>query len=153
MYLPNESEIPKTRSGTGVFTQDGTAYRDFPALFGIPPERCRKSRMKAKYKKDYPRLLYSFFVSYSDTSSLPSFSKFARSIGVTCQDIETFRKYKEFDRAYRECNEIKRDYLTDSALCKRFDPSFVKFLLSSEYGELSLGDEDGSIHLTLEVVD
>ena len=84
---------------------------------------------------------------------MPSFSKFARSIGVTCQDIETFRKYKEFDRAYRECNEIKRDYLTDSALCKRFDPSFVKFLLSSEYGEGCEEEEGGSMHLTLEVLD
>lgn len=109
--------------------------------------------MKAKYKKDYPRLLYSFFVSYGDTSSAPSFSKFARSIGVTCDDIETFRKHKEFDRAYRECNEIKRDYLTDCALCKRFDPSFVKFLLSSEYTEADRAEDSDSINLTLEVLD
>lgn len=109
--------------------------------------------MKAKYKKEYPRLLYSFFVSYSDTSSLPSFSKFARSIGVTCRDIERFRNHEEFDRAYRECNEIKRDYLTDCALCKRFDPSFVKFLLSSEYSDASEEEGSDTVHLTLEVLD
>lgn len=153
MYLPNKSYVPSIRSGTGVLHKDGAVHRVFARYFPSP-ERCSKSKMKAKYKKEYPRLLYSFFISYSDTSSLPSFSKFARSIGVTTQDIEQFRNHKEFDRAYRECNEIKRDYLTDYALCKRFDPSFAKFLLSSE-GNSELCESDGSekINFTLEVLE
>ena len=101
-----------------------------------------------------PRRLYSFFLSYSENSGAPSFSKFARSIGATSADLEAFRKHGEFERAYKECNEIRRDYLIDNALCKRFDGSVTKFLLTSEFGmgEKSNEAEDGSIDFTLEVV-
>ena len=110
-------------------------------------------KKSAKYENTLPKKLYSFFLYYSESGSAPSFSKFARSIGVTLSDIKLYRKHKEFDRAYRECNEIKRDYLTDCALCKRFDPSFVKFLLSSEYTEADRAEGSDSINLTLEVLD
>ena len=86
-----------------------------------------------KYDKGLPRQMYSFFISYSE-SEPPSFLKFARSIGVTTEDIESYRRHSEFDRAYKECNEIRRDYLIDRALTKRYDPSLVKFLLTAEYG-------------------
>ena len=111
-------------------------------------------RRKVKYTSELPRLLYTFFVSYNDTVGAPSFEKFARSIGATLEDIERFRKNKEFDRAYRESNEIRRDYLIDSALTKRYDGSFVKFLLAAEYG---MGDkekenDDTGLTVTLEVL-
>ena len=57
-------------------------------------------KRKAKYTSDMPKRLYSFFASYQDTG-VPSFDKFARSIGLTLEDIYAFRKRKEFDRAYR----------------------------------------------------
>ena len=97
--------------------------------------------------------MYSFFHHFSDVGS-PSFSKFARSIGATLDDIEKFRRHKEFEFAYRECNEIRRDYLIDNALTKRFDSSLVKFLLSNEYGmgEDASSDEDKKLQVTLEVV-
>lgn len=75
--------------------------------------------------------MYCFFRGYDD-SGAPSLVKFAASVGTTTEELEKFRKHKEFDRAYRECCEIKRDYLIDRALSKRFDPTFVKFLISSE---------------------
>ena len=100
-----------------------------------------------------PRLLYTFFISYNDTASAPSFEKFARSIGATLADVENFRKRQEFERAWRECSEIRRDYLIDAALTRRFDPSLVKFLLSAEFG---MGEEDtesdNSIDFTLRVM-
>ena len=103
-----------------------------------------------------PRLLYTFFISYSDSSGAPSFEKFARSIGSTLDEIEAFRKNREFDRAYRECNEIRRDYLIDSALTRRYDPSFSKFLLASEYGmgekEKEKEKEDGELTVTISVI-
>ena len=103
-----------------------------------------------KYKKDYPHRLYIFFATYSESVGAPSFDKFARSIGLTLEDVETFREHKEFNRAYLECIEIRRDYLIDNALSKRFDSSFVKFLLSDEMNERDNGENE--LELTLRVL-
>ena len=107
-----------------------------------------------KYTSDMPRKLYSFFLGYSESVGAPSFTKFARSIGATRADIEAFRKHAEFERAYEECNEIRRDYLIDNALCKRFDGSVTKFLLSAEFGmgERKEEETDNSFDFTLEVL-
>lgn len=104
-----------------------------------------------KYDKSLPRALYNFFVTFEGTSGAPSFSKFAKSIGTTNEELEGFRKHKEFDRAYRECIEIRRDYLIDMALTKRFDSSLVKFLLSDE--SAGAGETDNSLSVSISVVD
>ena len=111
-------------------------------------------KRKIKYSCDMPRLLYTFFISYNDTASAPSFEKFARSIGATLAEITRFREKREFDRAWRECSEIRRDYLIDAALTRRFDPSLVKFLLSAEFGmgENDKGCAEDSIELNLRVI-
>ena len=106
---------------------------------------------KAKYEKDYPRRLYTYFTSYDDQKSAPSFSKFARVLGVTLEELDSFRRHKEFNRAWQECNEIRRDYLIDLALSKRADGSFVKFLLSGD--EDDVGEAGGGCEFTLTVVD
>ena len=110
-------------------------------------------KRKVKYKSELPRLLYLFFTTYGDTGA-PSLEKFARSIGATREDIERFREHREFDKSYRECNEIRRDYLIDAALTRRYDPSFVKFLLAAEYGmgEKEKEKDDTSLTVTLEVL-
>ena len=110
-------------------------------------------KKKTKYKSDMPRLLYSFFISYGENGA-PSFSKFAKSIGVTLAELERYRSRREFDRAWRECNEIRRDYLIDAALTRRHDPSFSKFILSAEYGmgEKEKEKEDTELSVTLEVI-
>ena len=82
-------------------------------------------KRKIKYTCDMPRLLYTYFISYSDGAGAPSFHKFARSIGATLEDVIGFRRHPEFERAYRECNEIRRDYLIDAALTRRYDSSFL----------------------------
>ncbi len=111
-------------------------------------------KRKIKYTPQMPRLLYSFFISFDEPRGAPSLSKFAKSIGATLADIEGFRKHREFERAYRECNEIRRDYLIDAALTKRFDSSLVKFLLSSEFGmgEREREKDDTGLDVTIEVV-
>ncbi len=113
-----------------------------------------KGRKKARYTSDLPRRMYSFFISYSDTGA-PSVEKFARSIGVTLSDIEGYREHGEFERAYNECSEIRRDYLIDNGLTKRFDSSFTKFVLVSEYGmgEAKPLGNDGSVQVTIDVID
>ena len=110
-------------------------------------------KRKIKYTDGLPRQLYTFFVSQGSDGP-PSFDKFARSIGATLDDILQFRKHREFERAYRECNEIRRDYLIDAALTRRYDPSFSKFLLACEYGmgEKDKEKEDGELNVTIEVL-
>ena len=104
-----------------------------------------------KYTKDMPRRLYSFFASCEDGTAAPSFSKFARSIGSTLSEIEGWRKNKTFDSAWRECIEIRRDYLTDCALTRRYDSSFVKFLLGFEIDAELNTDEEKSVAVTVTV--
>ena len=111
------------------------------------------ARKEITYTDDLPGKMYTFFRNYSDTGA-PSFLKFATSVNMTLADIESFRTEEKFDRAYRECSEIRRDYLIDNGLTKRFDSSFTKFLLSTEFrmGEEKISDEERNIQLTLEVV-
>ncbi len=111
-----------------------------------------REKRRCKYNKDLPKRMYSFFIGYSDIGA-PSFVKFARSIGVTLSELEGFRIHKIFDRAWRECGEIRRDYLIDCALTKRHDSSFSKFLLQAEFDmEKDGGSEGGEVALTLEVL-
>ncbi len=106
-----------------------------------------------KYAPDMPRRLYTFFATCTDQGAIPSFSKFARSIGVTLAEVKGFCVNEDFKRAYDECNEIRRDYLIDNALCKKFDGSFTKFLLTAELGMGENSDaENGGFDFTLEVI-
>jgi hypothetical protein len=110
---------------------------------------------RKRFSKDLARQMYTYFVTYKETVGAPSFSKFARSIGATLADVLEFRdKNSEFRRAFNECNEIRRDYLIDNALAKRFDGSVTKFLLTAEYG---MGekeeDRDSCLDVKIEVID
>ena len=110
-------------------------------------------KRKTKYTKEMPKLLYTSFASHTDKRSAPSFSKFARSIGATLGEISEFKEHKEFERAWKECNEIRRDYLIDMALTKQFDPSLVKFLLTAEFGMGEKEDKsEGALDVTLTVI-
>ena len=106
-------------------------------------------RKKAKYTPDLARKMYQFFLGYSD-GGLPSFRKFAGSVGMTLADVEGFRRHRLFEAAYRECMAIRRDYLIDRALERRFDPSLTKYLLSLDEAERER-EEVGDIQLRLEV--
>ena len=104
-----------------------------------------------KYRKDLAKKMYLYFANYSEPSGIPSFDKFARSIGATLDELSAFRKKGRFDRAWRECSEIRRDYLIDMALTKRFDASFAKFLLSLD---AECGDGEASaLTVSLEVLE
>lgn len=108
-----------------------------------------EKRKKAKYTPDLARKMYQFFVGY-EGAGLPSLEKFARCVGMTVDDLEGFRGHKLFDRAYRECRQIRRDYLIDRGLERRFDPSLTKFLLTLDEEEHSR-ENTGDIRLHLEV--
>ena len=88
---------------------------------------------KSKYKKEYPRMMYLYFAGYDESHGAPSFSKFARRIGVTVYELEGFRRKKEFDAAWREC------------FYEPFEPFFVKEVKGYrfrcvQYGRKGLAD-------------
>ena len=112
-------------------------------------ERSERMKTKKPKAKDLAREMYLYFTSYDDRG-VPSFSKFARSVGLTTADLINLRKHNRFDRAYRECEQIRRDYLIDRALDKRFDSAFTKYLLSCE-DERSANEETNDFVLRLEV--
>ncbi len=111
-------------------------------------------KKRVKYDKSLPGKMYAYFIGFDDIGA-PSFSKFAQTQRITLSELESFRTYKKFDEAYRECSEIRRDYLIDSALGKRSDSSFTKFVLCSEFsmGETHTDAPDNHLSVTLEVVD
>ena len=103
-----------------------------------------------KHMKRLAEKMYCFFADYEDRGA-PSFAKFARSIGFSTAELESMRLDQNFNQSYLECRKIRRDYLIDRALDKRFDPSFTKFLLSLD-DEADKSDS-GDFTLRLEVVD
>ena len=125
----------------------GNANRNFVSVHSARKDAALVKRQK--YADSIPREMYKFFTEFSDTAGVPSFEKFAISKGITLEELNSYRSRKKFERAYRECCEIRRDYLIDRALTKRFDPSFVKFLLSECENE----DADNTLTLKLEVIE
>ena len=106
---------------------------------------------KTKYSSEMPRKMYLYFIGYGE-GGLPSFRKFASSIGLTLEELMKMRSHREFERAYIECKEIRRDYLVDRALERRFDSSFAKFLISLE-DQRDEAEERGDLVLRLEVTE
>jgi hypothetical protein len=105
-------------------------------------------KSKRRYDPDLPRKMYLYFIEGDWGGALPSFSKFARLIGVTLEELTSYRSRKKFDSAYRECEAIRRDAIVDGALSKRLDSSFAKFLLSDAEEK----DTDG-VEVTLRVIE
>ena len=103
---------------------------------------------KRKYESDLPRRMYLYFTDGEVGGSVPSFSKFARRIGVTLEELKSYRKMKKFDSAYKECEAIRRDAIIDGALARRLDSSFAKFLLSDAEEA-----ESGGVEVTLRVIE
>ena len=94
--------------------------------------------------------MYGYFIGYGEAVGAPSFTKFARSIGVTTEKLSSFRSHKEFDAAWRECSEIRKDYLIDMALSKRLDASFTKFIYDIEFSpETTAHDTEMSVTLNV----
>jgi len=103
---------------------------------------------KVKNAKELARKMYLYFVGFDEAWGAPSFTKFAKLSGLTLEQLLAMRRVRSFERAYAECSEIRRDYLIDRALTKRFDPSFVKYLIDAEAPS---GGEDSELSVRLEV--
>ena len=86
------------------------------------------------YKNEYAVRMVEFFSmpmgdEYGGT--LPSFVKFAQSIGVTTATLLRWReRYPAFREAYEECRARLTDRLVDGVLARKYDASFVRAILS-----------------------
>lgn len=100
-------------------------------------------------RRELSRRMLAFFLATASDGQAPSFDKFARQEKMTLSELEALCEDKDFNEAYRECGEIRRDYLIDAALTKRFDPSFVKFLLSLEDEKETDGAKEISVTVTV----
>ena len=119
------------------------------ASIGASNKAMSKIIPSRRYYKELTRKLYIFFKNYAD-EGLPSFTKFAKMHGLTTAKLASFRRYKKFNEAWLECLELRRDMIIDKALCRKFDGSVSKLLLSDE-GEISAADSN--IDFVLTVVD
>ena len=109
------------------------------------------ARKKSKYHEHLPEVMKQYFSEYAG-SGLPSFGKFAVMAEMTLDELLAMRRYPEFEDAYNECKSIRRDYLIDRALEKRFDGSFAKFLISLE-NEDDEAEDRGEFQIRLEVME
>ena len=93
------------------------------------------------------KMLYYFKTAGCEGSEykedIPSFVRFAHSLGTT---VGALRRFKEQNAGFRavweECEEILADRITDGALHKRLDASFAKFLLTARFGFAEKAEAD-----------
>ena len=108
--------------------------------------------MKEKEKlKQLRRSLIDYFANYNGTDGAPSLAKFRRGHGISYSDFEKLKDRQDFRDVLKECSEFRRDYLIDCGLTKRFDASFVKFVLQLE--DESVGDDVSAPVISFEVID
>ncbi len=129
------------------------------------PDKERRARMKAKRKKrsGYKKELCAAMLRYFSLPTegawdeirergLPSFLKFANSMGITLEELKGYReKHAEFRSAYSECEARLYDLLVDGVLMKRFDSTFARLLLQAREESVEEGDTQKSFALTLTV--
>ena len=102
--------------------------------------------MKGKGKTDQlKRALIDYFANYSGTDGAPSIVKFRKCHGLSYADFERLKSKRGFRDVLKECSEFRRDYLIDCGLTKRFDASFVKFVLQIE-------DESGESDMSAPII-
>ena len=66
---------------------------------------------------------------------LPSFVRFAHTLGTTVGALRRFKEQNaDFRAVWEECEEILCDRIIDGALHRRFDGSFAKFFLTARFG-------------------
>ncbi len=105
-----------------------------------------------EYDPSLERQMLSYFGGQAD-GEYPTFSDFAKRIGVSYADLVEWRDAEpRFRTVWEECRERQKNRLILGALMRKFDPTFTKFLLCHEFGF----DEENikeDFRVTVEVVD
>jgi hypothetical protein len=83
-------------------------------------------------KTKIKRALLDYFKNFDGEGGAPSIAKFCKRYGISISKIRALSSSEDFCEVLCECSEFRRDYLIDCGLTKRFDASFVKFLLQFE---------------------
>ena len=94
-----------------------------------------------------------FFQNYDAAEGVPSFEKFADTVGCDGEELRALADSDEvFARAYRRCQSILRDRLTDGALLRRYDSSFCKYALDSLNCAVVNGGENTPLAVEVRIV-
>ena len=111
--------------------------------------------MRSKKYKKLADLMVRFFQTYDAAEGVPSFEKFADTVGA---DGGVLREYAAaspyFAAATSRCLAILRDRVTDAALLRRYDPSFCKYLLDTlnEQAACGTGEENAPFAVEIKIV-
>lgn len=103
-----------------------------------------------EYKKEYCKKMFNFFnishtfdkevisydkdgnekISYIEKPNiLPTFEKFAVSIGVCVDTLNEWSKvHEEFSEAYKKCKNLQKDMLNDLAMRGFYNPTYTIFV-------------------------
>lgn len=103
-----------------------------------------------KYKNEYCKKMFNFFnishtfdkeiisydkdgnekISYVEKPNiLPTFEKFAVSIGVCRDTLDAWAKeYQEFSDTYKKCKNLQKDMLNDLAMRGFYNPTYTIFV-------------------------
>lgn len=103
-----------------------------------------------KYKKEYCKKMFDFFnishtfmdeitkfdkngetqiVRVEKPNVLPTFEKFAVSIGVCRDTLDEWTKvYEEFSDTYKKCKNLQKDMLNDLAMRGFYNPTYTIFV-------------------------
>ena len=107
--------------------------------------------MRAKRKLSEKMIL--FFQNYDAAEGVPSFEKFADTVGCDGEELRLMAEADaRFARAYRRCQSILRDRLTDGALLKRYDSSLCKYALDSLDCAAVGGGENAPLEVEVRIV-
>jgi len=132
----------------------------YPKKNNLPeePQEHKRVGRPTKYKPEFAQMLIDFFsidptyeeeVTYTNKKGetwsktekkpnfLPTFERFAHSIGVNDDTVVTWAKakrskgsakYPEFSAAYTRAKQLQKDILVQNALAGRYNPAYAIFL-------------------------
>ena len=111
---------------------------------------------KGVYKPSYPAKIIEMAAEMIVNRTYPQLGHFAEKVHVTRQTLRNWRKkYKEFDEACAEVEDMQREMIINGGLHGSFNATFSQFLLEHNLGaKKDTSEEDGNTYnITIEVVD
>lgn len=97
-------------------------------------------------KNDYEKTIYE-----TVALPLPTFAKFARSIGVNGDTlVEWSKKHDDFSAAYNAAKELQKEFLIDNGLAGHYPPASFIFTAKNitEMRDKQEVEHSGSVSLT-----
>ena len=103
----------------------------------------------AKYKDEYCEKMLAYFQS---DRGFPTFETFAASIGVVRSTLNNWcEKHARFRHIYARCKDIQLGKTIEGALCRRYEPSFAKFICTACHGLREKTETDATLRFEVEL--